>query len=355
MSKTIGAARTSRGRLVIGPSETCAPNYSRRTRSSLVVKNVQEHGRDLKLFPIPRIGQPNYPADTTRQGSREFPLSLAQGRLTKWTQCSGRSFGDLPCCRGSFRLPCSAEKDTNPRALSGIQLFAAGVVIAALAGELLPGLRLEGNLGWAVASFAVGVVMVLSLAAYGRRTDSSRVQSLRTAGAPLALVPVGFLATVAIDLLVDGMLVGLGTQLGSRQAIILIIALSLEIFFLCLSLVGELIERSLPSRVAVSICAGLCAVTAVGAVAAAAILGGAHARASRISVHLPAAPIAPSGFMTASFITRTIGVSTLPPEVSARKTLACRSWVGSPSLRHFAAVAGRCVGPFLRRLECTGS
>ena len=69
-------------------------------------------------------------------------------------------------------------------------------------------------------------------------------------------------------------LVGLGAQLGSTQALILTIALTLEILFLSLSLAAELNDRGLSARRAALICTALGMSTAVGAIAAAAILSG---------------------------------------------------------------------------------
>lgn len=70
------------------------------------------------------------------------------------------------------------------------------------------------------------------------------------------------------------MLVGLGAQLGSTQALILTIALTLEILFLSLSLAAELNDRGLIARRAALTCSGLGLFTAAGAVASAALLSG---------------------------------------------------------------------------------
>lgn len=182
----------------------------------------------------------------------------------------------FPFAAGAIGATVAAVRRPGPRLVSGIQHFAAGVVIAALAGELLPELRHEGNLGWAAAGFTAGVALILSLAAYGRRLDGRPVnEPSPVAGArAAATVPVGLLVTVAIDLLIDGVLVGLGSQLGSTQALVLTIALTLEILFLSLSLAAELIDRGLSARQASLICTALGLTTAVGAIAAAALLSG---------------------------------------------------------------------------------
>ncbi|GAA3714149.1 hypothetical protein GCM10022204_36560 [Microlunatus aurantiacus] len=72
--------------------------------------------------------------------------------------------------------------------MSGVQHFAAGVVMAALVGEVMPDLRQEGRLPWAVVDFSVGVVVMLSLGAWGRRLEDRDRAVARTAG---YVLPVG--------------------------------------------------------------------------------------------------------------------------------------------------------------------
>ena len=182
----------------------------------------------------------------------------------------------FPVAAGAIGSTIAVVRRPGPRLVSGIQHFAAGVVIAALAGELLPDLRHEGNLGWAAAGFTPGVALVLTLAAYGRRLDRQQESRERQPnnGRAEEIVPIGLLAAVAIDLLIDGVLVGLGTQLGSTQALILTIALTLEILFLSLSLAAELNDRGLSARRAALTCSALGLSTAVGAITAAALLSG---------------------------------------------------------------------------------
>lgn len=160
----------------------------------------------------------------------------------------------------------------GPKLMSGVQHFAAGVVMAALVGEVLPDLRAEGRLPWAVVGFTIGVAAVLSLGAWGRRLEARDRATARAAG---YLLPVGLLTAVGIDLLLDGLLVGLGVTLGATAGLILTIALTIEILFLSLSVAGELIELGVPRPRSAMICIALGLATAVGAVGGAALLGGA--------------------------------------------------------------------------------
>jgi len=154
---------------------------------------------------------------------------------------------------------------------SAVQHFAAGVVMAALAGEVLPDLRSEGNLPWAIAGFVTGTTVMLALGALGRRLEEK--QDTRASG-----LPVGLLAAVGIDLLLDGVLVGLGSSLGARQGLILTIALTIEILFIGLSVTMTLIQSGLSSTRAVATTSALGLLTGLGAVGGAAVLGGASNR-----------------------------------------------------------------------------
>lgn len=156
--------------------------------------------------------------------------------------------------------------------VSGIQHFAAGVVLAALAGELLPSLREQGHLPWLVGGFSVGVALMLALGAWERRVENRPSPVGRSQG---YVLPIGLLFAVGIDLLIDGELVGLGVTLGATAGLILTLALTLEILFLALSVVGELVDAGVPRVRAALITIGLGLLTGVGAILGAALLGGA--------------------------------------------------------------------------------
>ncbi len=171
----------------------------------------------------------------------------------------------------------------KPRVVSGIQHFAAGVVLAALVGEIMPELQAEHQLLWAIGGFAAGALLVLALGAYGRKTEADaeaaahreaahglRVKSL--AKVATKALPIGMLAAMAIDLLLDGVLIGVGARLGFTQALVLTIALTLEILFLGLSLMGELTDAGLTKVRAGLVSVALGLVTAVGAIGGAALL-----------------------------------------------------------------------------------
>lgn len=148
----------------------------------------------------------------------------------------------------------------------GIQHFAAGVVFAAVAGEVLPDVR-EEALAPVVTGFALGVALLLVLRQFAERAEAAAQQG--------PALPVGLLATIGIDLAIDGLLVGLGVTLGKSQGRVLTIALTLEVLFLALSMTGSLNERGFSPPRAAAIPSLLSLSMAVGAIGGAALLSGA--------------------------------------------------------------------------------
>ena len=158
---------------------------------------------------------------------------------------------------------------------SGIQHFAAGVVFAALAGEVLPDLRREGHLGAVLTGFGAGVGLLLALGAYADQQD--KAAECRAGDVPATdggSLPMGLLAAVAIDLLIDGLLVGLGATLGSKQGLIITVALTIEILFLAVSVSITLLEKDVSRWRAAVVSGSLGLCCTVGALLGAALLGG---------------------------------------------------------------------------------
>ena len=115
-----------------------------------------------------------------------------------------------------------------------MQHLAAGVVVAAAAAEVLPGLKHAGA-AWAVAlGGGFGIMAMLAIRWLDERMKGT----------------AGLLATVGLDVLVDGLVLGAAATAGERAGLLLTVALTLEVLFLGLSLAPALAGR-LRSRVAV--------------------------------------------------------------------------------------------------------
>lgn len=125
-------------------------------------------------------------------------------------------------------------KAPGPRLSSGIQHFAAGVVFAAVAVELLPEVMRAHAPIPAMLGFAIGVAALLAVRWFAEQMQAQSVQKQAQ--------PTSMLAVIGIDVFIDGILVGVGFAAGQEQGILLTIALTLEVLFLGLSTSAELSE-----------------------------------------------------------------------------------------------------------------
>ncbi len=110
--------------------------------------------------------------------------------------------------------------------VSAMQHLAAGVVFAAAAVEILPQVMHEGS---PIATFiggAIGIIVMLSLKAIEGRAKG----------------PIAMLGAVGVDILIDGLVLGLAFVAGGKAGILLTIALTLEVLFLGLTVTTELGE-----------------------------------------------------------------------------------------------------------------
>lgn len=121
----------------------------------------------------------------------------------------------------------------NTRSL--IQHFAAGVVLAALAVELLPEIGREHAPGLVIAgSFALG-----SLFMYGLKLWTIRLEHQAKSSGEVAGLGMGLLLATFIDVATDGFIIGAGFAAGGETGTILALGLSVELLFLGLALTSE--------------------------------------------------------------------------------------------------------------------
>lgn len=123
------------------------------------------------------------------------------------------------------------------RLTSGLQHFAAGVVIAAAALELLPDVVRSTGLV-AVVGFGLGIAVM-----FGMRALTSRLEE-RSASASARALPAGIIGATAVDFLIDGLILGAGFTAGGHTGVLLSIALAIEYLFVGLSLAGAMGEGS---------------------------------------------------------------------------------------------------------------
>lgn len=136
--------------------------------------------------------------------------------------------------------------------VSAMQHLAAGVVFAAAATEILPQVMHQGSPMATFIGGALGVAVMLSLKAIEGRAKG----------------PVAMMGAVAVDILIDGLVLGLAFIAGARAGLLLTVALTLEVLFLGLTVTAELRE-TVQSRVRiVLITVGLALLLPLGAVLA---------------------------------------------------------------------------------------
>ncbi|MEE7494773.1 transporter [Methylobacterium oryzae] len=159
----------------------------------------------------------------------------------------------IPVAAAVIGAAAAVNLRPGPVLVSAIQHFAAGVVFAAAAGEILPDLKHTGSVWATVIGGALGVAAML-----GVRTLERRMKG-----------PVGLMAVTGIDVLVDGLVLGIAFAAGARAGILLTVALTIEVLFLGLTVANELGEGGASKWKVVGSTAGLVLLLPLGA-----LLGG---------------------------------------------------------------------------------
>lgn len=127
----------------------------------------------------------------------------------------------------------------QPRLISAVQHFAAGVLFCVLSTELLPDL-VHRKMPWVtLLGFTLGVIVMLMVKHFAEKFgQKGLIQSQQ---------PTSLIVILGIDIGLDGLLIGLGFAAGQKQGLLLTIALTLEVLFLGLS-GGAALQSSGASR-----------------------------------------------------------------------------------------------------------
>jgi len=149
-------------------------------------------------------------------------------------------------------------KTPSDKVRSFVQHFAAGVVFAAVAGELLPEITREHRPVGVLIGFVIGVLTMLAVRQFAERRERRDEASLGTGTAGLILV-------VGIDVFIDGLLIGVGFAAGAKVGTLLVVALTLELLFLGVSVASTLGQAGVTKGRAILSVAGLSLLVMVGA------------------------------------------------------------------------------------------
>jgi len=163
----------------------------------------------------------------------------------------------------------------SDRLRSVIEHVAAGVVLAAAAVEVIPtALGLHHPWGLTI-GFALGIVLMLGVQWLNTRV--ARVGGVGegdegTAGGTAG--PTGLIVTVGIDLLIDGLLLGVVSAQGAKGGLLLGVAYTIEMVSLGLATAAELGQVKASRARQIVVTTGLALVFLLGAGAGVLLLGG---------------------------------------------------------------------------------
>ncbi|AIZ65629.1 transporter (plasmid) [Hymenobacter sp. DG25B] len=173
----------------------------------------------------------------------------------------------------------------GPKLRSAILHFAAGVIFSVVAVELLPDI-VQHHAPYEVAlGFGLGVATMLGLRYFTQRLEKKEepvdagnepAAGARTTALPgAASLPWGLLVAIGIDILIDGLLLGIGFAAGAKEGTLLAIALTIELLSLGLATAIELRQDGHGKGRAVAIVAGTSLMLLVGAGIGTTVLRGA--------------------------------------------------------------------------------
>ena len=183
----------------------------------------------------------------------------------------------LPVVTTAAGAVVATMRTPGARVRSGVQHFAAGVVFSVVAVELLPDVVRGRAIIAVTLGFAAGVAVMLLVRRFVGEMPAATwtpPQGLRDTATTLPDVvgrvatggaPPGLLIAVGIDILLDGLLLGIAFATGAKEGLLLTIALSLELLSLGLAIATTLVERGASRTRAVAVATGLSLFLVIGA------------------------------------------------------------------------------------------
>ena len=175
----------------------------------------------------------------------------------------------LPVATATVGSVAAVYRPPGDRLRSGVQHFAAGLVFAVAATELVPDLSHEHHRVAIVVGFAIGLGLMLALA----------FLPARMLGPKAVDSPAAALTAIGIDVLIDGLLIGLGFARGGHTGVLLTAALTVELAFLGLAIAVALQAAQCSRRTVVATTFGISLLVAVGGIIGATTLKHLHGAA----------------------------------------------------------------------------
>jgi ZIP family zinc transporter len=168
---------------------------------------------------------------------------------------------------------------------SAIQHFAAGMVFAAVAIELLPDVVSKRAPLATIFGFSLGVALMLLVSWLSKRAESAGQNKAKekrdlsaSAGAGITENKgngsTGLIAAVGVDITIDGFLIGIAFAASAKQGILLTVALTLELLSLGLATVTALHQTGASSARSIATNTALAVLILIGATVGVTLLAG---------------------------------------------------------------------------------
>ncbi|HVI44644.1 MAG TPA: ZIP family metal transporter [Chitinophaga sp.] len=143
--------------------------------------------------------------------------------------------------------------------------FAAGVVFSVVAVELLPDIIRNHAPLQVIIGFTAGLVMMILV---GKVTGEGK----ENGDNPGKRLPMGLLLGIAVDIFIDGLLLGIGFTAGNTEGMLLAIALSVELLSLGMATAAEFGAQGMRRRKTIGLIAVLALLFFISAVLGATLL-----------------------------------------------------------------------------------
>ncbi|WP_102124904.1 ZIP family metal transporter [Deinococcus planocerae] len=172
---------------------------------------------------------------------------------------------------------------------SAFQHFAAGAVFAAVAGELLPEIKQEHQPLGVVLGFALGVLLMLGLERLFKNKPVDEARPTPEEGG--AGNAAGLALITGIDILIDGLLIGVSAGTNAQAGFLITLALTLELLFLSLSTVAALGRAGITRARVIGVTLLFALALAVGVLIGALLFGGLSGFALEVVLSFAAAAL----------------------------------------------------------------
>lgn len=120
--------------------------------------------------------------------------------------------------------------------------FAAGVVFSVVAVEILPDIVKTHSPLQLVIGFTLGFLTMIGVKKLTEGNENKII------GAGTNKIPFSLLTAIAVDIFIDGLLLGIGFTAGNTEGVLLAIALSLELLSLGMATATELGENNISKK-----------------------------------------------------------------------------------------------------------